>query len=81
MDPLLENYTGSPDDTDLVDLKNVQHDVYNFNCTICYEDYNLKDDEIEVKMLKCGHTFCKDCFTATFENFVANNLVNNMKCP
>ena len=67
MDPLLGNYT-KPDDENQDDhyIKDLEQDVYNFNCAICYEDYNLKVDEIEVKMLKCGHTFCKDCFTATF---------------
>ena len=54
-------------------IKDVHDQLYNFNCGICYEDYNLKDEQIEVKMLSCGHTFCKECFTATFENYISNN--------
>jgi ariadne-1 len=34
-----------------------------FNCTICLEeDLDANDKENPIKMLKCNHTFCSECF-------------------
>ena len=75
MDPLLSEYFEDDNNYQADDkyVKDIEKDLYNFNCGICYEDYNLKEDQIEVKMLSCGHTYCKECFTATFEIQVLNN--------
>lgn len=41
MEPLLNIDDANEDDHYIKDVKDK---LYNFNCGICYEDYNLKDE-------------------------------------
>ena len=42
-----------------------------FSCGICYCDYDLTTDQVQVKMLdECKHTFCSECFTETFRSMI-----------
>ena len=55
-----------------------------FECGICYMSYSNTDPEFnDVKYLdKCGHTFCKECFTETFRSLIEDqNKVHMLKCP
>ena len=54
-----------------------------FECGICYCEYNLSDNEVELKFLdKCGHTFCSLCFEEYYRSMIEDqNKHHGLRCP
>ena len=54
-----------------VNLENIQIDENVFTCGICYEDYDMENNSVEIKMLEqCNHTFCGNCFEEFFRALI-----------
>lgn len=53
-----------------------------YTCEICFELLDANDPHNPVKMLKCRHSFCSECFKAYYESLIQDEgQSNSLKCP